>query len=310
MIIKNKYDVLVIGSGPAGLTAGIYVARSKYKVCVLGGNIPLGQLMNTTDVENYPGFPNGISGSQLMNNMCQQYQNLGAEFKAIQAIKCTKNEHGTFEVHTSDDDKYACDALIVATGSQPKWLNIPSEAQFKGKGISTCATCDGFFYKKKEVAVIGGGDTAMEEAMYLSGIAQKVYLIHRRDTFRASKIMQDKVLSKKNVEVIFNHIVEEFVSSDTDNMITIKIKDTKNIDSNSIMDVTVSGVFVAIGHEPQSDIIKDMVSTYHNGYVSSVNVRGVFVCGDVADHEYRQAITAAGKGCEAALDAIRFLDHR
>lgn len=344
----TSYDIIIIGSGPAGLTAGIYAARSQYKCAIIAGEIPLGQLMNTTEVENYPGFPDGIQGPDLMLKMKEQAIKFGATFAEINAdhIKIDDIHKDQYKFMITASGQYMqCKSLIIATGAQARWLNIETEDAFKGKGISTCATCDGFFYRNKKVAVVGGGDTAVEEALYLSGITEHVYIIHRRDKMRASQAMQDKLYKKSNISFIWNaqviecrgdnalqQVVLANTSSDHPNT-TLCISHTNNsAESESCKDddilqaitlnnasnkshsiLNIDGLFLGIGHDPQNYLVKDMLKTNDYGYVQTHNVQteisGLFVAGDISDDQYRQAITASGKGCEAAMSAIKYLDH-
>ena len=309
----NECDIAIIGAGPAGLSAAIYAARSKYKCCVFVGNDSLGQLMTTTAVDNFPGFPDGINGPDLMENMKKQAEKYKAIIKSSHIVNIhvnLSNKTG-FVLTDNAQNSLTCDAVVIATGAKARWLGIPSEEAFKGRGVSTCATCDGFFYKDKIVAVVGGGDTAAEEALYLSGIAKHVYVIHRRDKFRASQAMQDRLFeqTKDNVSIIWNHKLIEFIGES--NLSSIKIEHTLN-GAVSILDV--DGVFVAIGHDPQTQLVNNILDLDNEGYVITDNedvqtkIPGLFVAGDIMDKRYRQAITAAGSGCKAAMSAIKFLD--
>ncbi len=298
-------DVLIIGSGPASFTCAIYVARGAASTLILAGESWGGQLMLTTKVDNFPGFPDGIDGPELMNNMREQAENLGAEIINKSATKVDFSKT-PFEVFVGEE-KYLAKAVVIATGAQNVWLGIPGEKELIGRGVSTCAPCDAPFFKGKVVAVVGGGDTAMEEASVLTKYASKVYLIHRRDTFRATQIMQDKVTNNPKIEIIWNTVVKEIVGIE-------KVEGLKlfNQSTNKTNQLTLDGVFIAIGHKPESEIFKGIVETDEHGFIkiqegSRTNVQGVFVAGDVHDYRYKQAITAAGFGCMAALDTLKYL---
>lgn len=305
----KHYKVIIIGSGPAGLTAGLYAARANLKPLIIAGLTYGGQLMLTTEVENFPGFPKGIQGPELMQNMVSQAERFGAEIIYDDASKVDFSKK-PFEVSDSKNT-YTADSVIVATGASSLWLGIPTEEKFRGKGVSSCATCDGFFFKDKEIIVVGGGDSAMEEASYLTKFASKVTLIHRRDSFRASKIMQDRVLNNPKISVMFNTTIEEFLGNDK--LSAVKLKD---VNTGQVKEMPIEGVFVAIGHKPNTDLFKGLLDLDDKGYIVPIEttrtkIPGVFVAGDVRDYRYRQAITAAGMGCMAALDAEHYLgmDH-
>jgi thioredoxin reductase (NADPH) len=304
------HNVIIIGSGPAGYTAALYNARANLNPLVFAGLQPGGQLMITTDVENYPGFPDGIMGPELMALFRKQVENVGAIVQDREVTKVDFSER-PFKVWT-DDEVHLAHAVIVSTGASAKWLGLPSEVTYGGYGVSACATCDGFFFRNKDVVVVGGGDTAMEEANYLTKMVNKVYLVHRRDEFRASKIMQDRVLANPKVEVIYNAVPDEILGQ-TDPVKKVTGIRLRKTDSEEKVEMPVDGVFVAIGHKPNSDLFKGILDMNDVGYLevkpgsTATNIPGVFACGDVADHVYRQAVTAAGTGCMAAIDAERFL---
>jgi thioredoxin reductase (NADPH) len=307
------HDVLIIGSGPAGYTAALYAARADLKPLVLAGSQPGGQLTITTDVENYPGFPDGIMGPEMMELFRKQAERFGAEVRYEHVSKVDFSQR-PFKVWV-EETEYQAKAVIVSTGASAKWLGLESEVTFGGHGVSACATCDGFFFRGKVVAVVGGGDTAMEEAHYLTKHASKVYLIHRRDEFRASKIMQERVLAHEKIEVIYNTVIEEIVGDYEPFKKTTGLK-LKNIVTGDQSHLPLDGVFIAIGHKPNSDLFKGVLSMDDVGYMkvnagsTATNIPGVFAAGDVADSVYRQAVTAAGSGCMAAIDAERWLTEQ
>jgi thioredoxin reductase (NADPH) len=307
------HDVLIIGSGPAGYTAALYAARADLKPLVLAGSQPGGQLTITTDVENYPGFPDGIMGPEMMELFRKQAERFGAEVRYEHVSKVDFSQR-PFKVWV-EETEYQAKAVIVSTGASAKWLGLESEVTFGGHGVSACATCDGFFFRGKVVAVVGGGDTAMEEAHYLTKHASKVYLIHRRDEFRASKIMQERVLAHEKIEVIYNTVIEEIVGDYEPFKKTTGLK-LKNIVTGDQSLLPLDGVFIAIGHKPNSDLFKGVLSMDDVGYMkvnagsTATNIPGVFAAGDVADSVYRQAVTAASSGCMAAIDAERWLTEQ
>ena len=302
-------DVAIIGSGPAGYTAGIYAGRANLKPILFEGLESGGQLMLTTDVENYPGFVDGIMGPELMQVFKGQAERFGTTIKT-EIIDSIENIDGGFKLKSSKGE-YEFKTVIIASGASARWLGVDGEKELQGYGVSACATCDGFFFKEKEVAVVGGGDSAMEEALFLTKFAKKVYVIHRRDQFRASQIMQDRVLNHEKIEVVWNSTVEKINGKGA--VSSILIKDT--VDSSE-KKLNLDGVFVAIGHDPNVGFLDGFIELDDKGYIktgftteTSTSVPGVFAAGDVADSLYRQAITAAGTGCQAAIDAERWLDH-
>ncbi len=307
--------LLILGSGPAGYSAAVYAARANLKPLLITGLEAGGQLTTTTEVDNWPGDPNGVQGPELMERMQKHAERFDTEIVFDQIHTADLTAH-PFRLD-GDSGQYTCDALIIATGASARYLGLPSEEAYKGKGVSACATCDGFFYRDQEVAVIGGGNTAVEEALYLANICSKVTLIHRRDSLRAEKILQDKLFAKQrtgNIEIIWNHIPEEVLGNDQAGVTGLRLTNTQNGDR---CDITVNGVFIAIGHSPNTGIFKgqlDMEKGYlqiHSGLqgnVTATTVPGVFAAGDVADSVYRQAVTSAGFGCMAALDAEKYLD--
>lgn len=303
----EKVSVLIIGSGPAGYTAAIYAARANMKPVLYQGIQPGGQLTITTEVENYPGYPEGIQGPEMMVHFEKQASRMGADIRYGLATKVdfSGTQH---KVWIDDEKEIHADAVIICTGASAKWLGLPSEERLNGYGVSACAVCDGFFFKGKEVAIVGAGDTAAEEALYLSKLCTKVHMIVRRDQMRASKIMQDRVLSAPNIQVYWNSETDEILGDKK--VEAVRIKNNKD---NSTQEIPVSAFFVAIGHQPNSDIFKEYIDMDETGYITTVpgtsktNVPGVFAAGDVQDKNYRQAVTAAGSGCMAALDAERYL---
>ena len=302
-------DLAIIGSGPAGYTAGIFGSRASLKPVLFEGLESGGQLMLTTDVENYPGFDSGIMGPDLMQIFKKQAERFGTEIKT-ETINSIKKIDGGFSLE-STKDSYEFKSVIISSGASAKWLDIKGEKELQGHGVSACATCDGFFFKEKEVIVVGGGDSAMEEALFLTKFAKKDYIVHRRDSFRASKIMQDRALGNDKIEVLWNKEMTEIHGSES--VESVSLADTKD---GSSSEVNIDGVFMAIGHTPNVDFLGGLVELDEKGYVktgftteTSTSVPGVFAAGDVADSIYRQAVTAAGTGCQAAIDAERWLDH-
>lgn len=305
--------LIIIGAGPAGYTAAIYAARAMLEPVLIAGFEPGGQLMITTDVENYPGFAEPIQGPWLMEQMRLQAEHVGAKLVADHVVKVELS--GTpFLLHCDSGKTYSCDALVIATGAKAKWLEIPSEATFKGYGVSACATCDGFFYRGKPVVVVGGGNTAVEEALYLSHLASKVTVVHRRDAFRAERILQERLSKALNVEVIWDNAIDEILGGGEPPGVThVRLK---NVKTGALRDVPTEGVFVAIGHKPASDLFLGQIDMKPNLYIktasfsTATNIPGVFAAGDVADDFYRQAVTAAGMGCMAALEVERWLSTK
>jgi len=302
------YDIAVIGSGPAGYTAAIYAARANLRTLVLQGDLAGGQLMITSDVENYPGFEEGILGPEMMEKFEAQARRFGAEMVARDVVRLDLAGQ-PFGLWT-EDAEYRANAVIVATGASAKWLGLPGEQRLQGRGVSGCATCDGFFFKGKDVAVVGGGDTAMEEALFLTRYANKVYLLHRRDSFRASKIMQKRVREHPKIEVRYNTAVEEVLGERAVEGVV-----TRDVLTGATATLAVQGFFVAIGHQPNTSLFAGALEMDRMGYLiprhhTMSSVPGVFIAGDVADHRYRQAVTAAGDGCRAAIDAERWLEAK
>lgn len=300
-------NVIIIGSGPAGYTSAIYTSRALLEPLVFEGEEAGGQLMITSEVENYPGFPEGVTGPDLMENLKKQAERFNARFVRRNVTKVDFSSR-PFKVWDRDQ-LHLAKSIIVATGASAKYLGLPSEKAFYNKGVSACATCDGAFFRNMEVAVVGGGDTAMEEATFLTRFAKKVYILHRRDSFRASKIMSEKAINHPKIEVVWNTVVEEILG---DQFVTsLRVK---NIVTNEISELPVQGLFLAIGHKPNTDLFNGVLDLDENGYIitqpksSYTSIEGVFASGDVQDHVYRQAITAAGSGCMAAIDAERWLE--
>jgi len=301
------HRLIILGSGPAGYTAAIYAARANLTPVVIQGQQAGGQLTTTTDVDNYPGYKDGVQGPEMMEDFKAQAERFGTEmiWDHINEADLSKRPFTL----KGDDGTYTCDALIIATGASAKYLGLPSEDEFAGRGVSACATCDGFFYRGKDVAVVGGGDTAVEEALYLANLCNKVTLVHRRDALRAEPIMQDKLLATDNIEVAWNSTTDSILGDETG---VTGIRLISTVDGSS-SDVDVHGVFIAIGHKPNTDFLVGKLDMDETGYLNTVgkstatSVEGVFAAGDVADPVYRQAVTSAGEGCKAALDAERWL---
>ena len=304
--------VLIIGSGPAGYTAAVYAARAMLKPMMVTGMEPGGQLTTTTDVENYPGFAEVIQGPWLMEQMKNQAEAVGTEM--IQDhISSVNLKSKPFEAIGDGGQKYSADTIIISTGAQARWLNIDSEKKFRGFGVSACATCDGFFFKDKTVAVVGGGNAAVEEAMFLTKFASNVKLIHRRDSLRAEKMLQNKLMANKKIEIVWDSVVEEVIGDEDPK--TVKGLKIKNLKTNKIDELKIDGLFIAIGHDPATQLFKDQLNMDKEGYLvtksdsTETNVPGVFAAGDVKDKVFRQAVTAAGMGCMAALEAEKHLSH-
>jgi thioredoxin reductase (NADPH) len=302
--------MIIIGSGPAGYTAAIYAARALLEPVLISGFEPGGQLMITTDVENYPGFADAIQGPWLMEQMKAQAEHVGTRMISdhVSAVDLSRRP---FVIKCDSGETHTCDTLVIATGAKAKWLGIPSEEKFKGYGVSACATCDGFFYRGKDVIVVGGGNSAVEESLYLSNLAKKVTVVHRRDSFRAERILQERLFAKPNVEIVWNHVLDEVMGGENPPGVTSAR--LKHASTGATRDIAVDGVFVAIGHAPASELFRGQIEIRPNGYIktapnsTATNIPGVFAAGDVADDVYRQAVTAAGLGCMAALEAERFL---
>ena len=305
--------VLIIGSGPAGYTAAVYAARAMLKPIMVSGIEPGGQLTTTTDVENYPGFTKAIQGPWLMEQMRDQAKAVGAEI-IEDHISSVNLKSKPFEAVGDGGQKYTADSIIISTGAQAKWLDIESEQKFRGFGVSACATCDGFFFKDKIVAVVGGGNAAVEEAMFLTKFASKVHLIHRRDSLRAEKLLQKKLMENKKIEIIWDSVVEEVIGDkEPKNVKGLKIK---NVKTNKIEELKIDGLFIAIGHDPATQLFKDQLNMDKEGYLitkpdsTETNIPGVFAAGDVKDKIFRQAVTAAGMGCMSALEAEKYLSSK
>jgi thioredoxin reductase (NADPH) len=310
---KSHSKVLIIGSGPAGYTAAIYAARAMLKPILISGMEPGGQLTTTTDVENYPGFSDVIQGPWLMEEMRKQAKAVGTIFKN-DMIKEVNFSNNPFTLIGESGTAYTADSVIISTGAQARWLNLESETKFRGFGVSACATCDGFFYKDKEVMVVGGGNAAVEEALFLTKFASKVTLVHRRDSLRAEKLLQQKILSHPKIDIIWDSAVKEILGTDNPKGVTgVLLENTKD---KSTKQLDTHGVFVAIGHDPATKIFKDQINMDAEGYIltdsdsTKTNIKGVFAAGDVKDKTYRQAVTAAGMGCMAALEAEKLLSEK
>lgn len=305
----EKIDLLILGSGPAGYTAAIYACRANIQTVVYEGLQPGGQLTTTTDIENFPGYPNGISGQQMMEEFKAQAQRFGADVRFGFATKVDFSER-PFKVQIDDEKWVEANAVIIATGANAKYLGLESEEKFRGQGVSACATCDGFFYRKKNVAVVGGGDTACEEASYLATLCNKVYMIVRRDVLRASKAMQERVFNTPNIEILWKHQTKEIVGDEMGVNGAILVRDGKDE-----VKIDIDGFFLAIGHHPNSDIFKEWVDTDAEGYIITqgkscrTSREGIFAAGDVQDPTYRQAVNAAAAGCRAAMDAEKYLSE-
>ena len=307
---KKHSRLIILGSGPAGYTAAIYASRAMLEPTLLTGIEPGGQMTITTDVENYPGFSEIIQGPWLMEQMKEQAANVGTEVVFDTIVKVNLSDK-PFELVSDSGSEYTCDALIISTGAQAKWLGLDSEEKFKGYGVSACATCDGFFFKDKRVLVIGGGNTAAEEALFLTNFASKVTLIHRRDSLRSEKILQERLFINEKIEIMWNSEIKEVIGKDEPLLVEGAIVNDKVTDQNKKIDA--DGIFIAIGHSPSSQIFKDQLEINQNGYINTkpdstvTSIEGVFAAGDVTDEKYRQAVTAAGMGCMAALEAEDYL---
>lgn len=302
--------VIILGSGPAGYTAAIYAARALLKPVLIAGFDQGGQLMITTEVENYPGFADPIQGPWLMEQMRAQAENVGARLVSDHVVEARLGKR-PFELVGDSGIVYSCDALIIATGAKAKWLEIPSEEKFKGYGVSACATCDGFFFRGRKVLVVGGGNTAIEEALYLSNIASHVTLVHRRDRLRGERVLHERLASRKNVDVLYDHAIDEIIG--VEDPLTVTNVRVKNVKTGAMQTLDADGVFIAIGHKPASELFVGQLALKQGGYIeveagtTLTSLPGVFAAGDVADDTFRQAVTAAGLGCMAALEVERFL---
>jgi thioredoxin reductase (NADPH) len=305
---RNK--VVIVGSGPAGYTAAIYAARAMLEPIVIQGIQPGGQMTITTDVENYPGFADVIQGPWLMEQMQKQAEHVGTRIIFDHASKAELGQR-PFRLECESGDRYIADALIIATGAQARWLELPSEQKFKGYGVSACATCDGFFYRGKEVVVVGGGNTAVEEALFLTNLASRVTVVHRRNSFRAEKILQERLFKNPKISVVWDSVLEQVMGEESPPKVRGVV--LRNVKSNALTEQPADGVFIAIGHTPASELFVGQLQMKHGGYIktapfsTATSVTGVFAAGDVTDDVYRQAVTAAGQGCMAALEAERFL---
>ncbi len=309
MAEKNVHKVIIIGSGPAGFTAAIYTARADLKPLVFEGHQPGGQLTITNEVENFPGFPEGVMGPELMENIRKQAQRFGADIR-FQSVTNADLGRRPFVLTDDAGDEHLCETLIIATGASAKMLGLAEDKEFMGRGLSACATCDGFFFKGKDVMLVGGGDTALEEAMYLTRFSPQVTVVHRRDALRASKIMQERALKNEKIKFMWNSVITQLLGDADGKLRAVMIQDVK---TDKVREIPTQGLFYAIGHEPNTALFKGLLDMDENGYIrtgdnsTKTNVEGVFACGDVQDHYYRQAISAAGSGCMAAIDAERYL---
>ena len=304
---KKKYDVIIIGSGPAGYTAGIYTARAKRDTLIISGVLPGGQLMLTTEVENYPGFENGIFGPELMSIMRKQTEKMGATIVDDEVVN-VDFKHSPFKVLTPSEE-YESDAVIICTGANPRKIGAKGEIEFGGKGVSYCATCDGPFFRNQEIVVSGGGDTAMEEAIFLTKFGKSVHVVHRRDKLRASQVMQDRAFENPKIKFHWNKVIEEITGKEKVNQVIIK-----DLKTNEKQPLDAGALFIAIGHEPNTELFKGQVDLDDQGYIvlkdlTKTSVEGVFAAGDVHDHRYRQAVTAAGFGCMAGIDVDKYLSE-
>ena len=306
---KTHHKLIILGSGPAGLTAAIYAARANLNPVVVSGREAGGQLMITTDVENYPGFPEGIQGPEMMDLLKAQAARFDTEFFSGDVVEVDLSQR-PFKLTLENKDTLTCDSLIISSGASARWLGMDSEKEYSGRGVSACATCDGFFFRDQDVAVVGGGDTALEEALYLANICKSVTMIHRRDEFRGSKIMQKRAFDHKKISILWDTVVEEVVGNSKDGMTSLKVR---NLKTEKVTENLFTGLFIAIGHTPNTGLFKDQLDLNENGFLqvkpgtTNTSVEGVFASGDVQDHVYRQAVTAAGTGCMAAIDAERWL---
>ena len=306
---KTHHKLIILGSGPAGLTAAIYAARANLNPVVVSGREAGGQLMITTDVENYPGFPEGIQGPEMMDLLKAQAARFDTEFFSGDVVEVNLSQR-PFKLTLENKDTLTCDSLIISSGASARWLGMDSEKEYSGRGVSACATCDGFFFRDQDVAVVGGGDTALEEALYLANICKSVTMIHRRDEFRGSKIMQKRAFDHKKISILWDSVVEKVVGNSKDGMTSLKVR---NVKTDKVKEHPITGLFIAIGHTPNTKLFKDQLIMDKNGYLkvkpgtTYTSIEGVFASGDVQDHVYRQAVTAAGTGCMAAIDAERWL---
>ena len=306
---KTHHKLIILGSGPAGLTAAIYAARANLNPVVVSGREAGGQLMITTDVENYPGFPEGIQGPEMMDLLKAQAARFDTEFFSGDVVEVNLSQR-PFKLTLENKDTLTCDSLIISSGASARWLGMDSEKEYSGRGVSACATCDGFFFRDQDVAVVGGGDTALEEALYLANICKSVTMIHRRDEFRGSKIMQKRAIDHKKISILWDSVVEKVVGNSKDGMTSLKVR---NVKTDKVKEHPITGLFIAIGHTPNTKLFKDQLIMDKNGYLkvtpgtTYTSIEGVFASGDVQDHVYRQAVTAAGTGCMSAIDAERWL---